>query len=120
MLALLMSVRRGAGGAGFPRRSSPIRAPRSMRHSKPNCVPGQPSPEGILFATVFGEPEQAVGLLRGFLPPEVAATIDWQSLSRVDRTCVDRALCHLFTDVVFDARIGGRAGYVYMLLERAS
>ena len=89
-----------------------------MKHSNPSLDPR--NPEGVLFRTVFGEPQHAEGLLRGFLPPDVVAAIDWSSLQRVDRSLVDEALSHLQADVLFSARIGGRQGFLYLLLERAS
>jgi len=91
-----------------------------MNHSKPTRDPSRESPEGVLFRSVFGEPQHAVGLLRSYLPPEVVASIDWTSLRRVDQTLVDDTLTDLQADVLFLARIGDRPGFLYLLLERAS
>jgi hypothetical protein len=91
-----------------------------MKHSNPSLDPSSRNPEGVLFRAVFGEPKQAEGLLRGFLAPDIVETIDWNSLQRVDRTFVDETLSHLHADVLFSARIDGRQGFLYLLLERAS
>ena len=40
-----------------------------------------PQPHDSLFRTVFGEPAEAGGLLRAHLPPEVAAGLDWATLT---------------------------------------
>ncbi|HEX6811611.1 MAG TPA: Rpn family recombination-promoting nuclease/putative transposase [Planctomycetota bacterium] len=102
------------------RTHAPGRPQRGMKHPYPPSDPDCRNPEGVLFRTVFGEPKQAEGLLRGFLPPDILATIDWSSLQRVDRTFVDEALGHLHADVLFSARIGDRQGFLYLFLERAS
>jgi hypothetical protein len=91
-----------------------------MNHPNPTPDPASRNPEGVLFRAVFGEPEHAEGLLRSFLAPDIVATIDWSSLQRVDRTFVDETLSHLQADVLFSARIDGRQGFLYLLLERAS
>lgn len=45
-------------------------------------------PSNRLFAAVFGDPTQAMPLLRAALPPEFVRTFDWTSLTRAPEDLV--------------------------------
>ncbi len=74
-------------------------------------------PHDALFRLVFGEPENAAGLLRRALPPALAGAIDWRSLRRQDGSFVDAQLRPQQADLLFEARIGDERALLYLLVE---
>jgi hypothetical protein len=73
-----------------------------------------------LFRTTFSDPEQAAGLLRTFLPPALAAAIDWTTLSLCDPGFVDQDVRHSDADLLFSVSMGGRPAFVHLLVEHKS
>ncbi|MFT4088083.1 MAG: Rpn family recombination-promoting nuclease/putative transposase, partial [Gordonia sp. (in: high G+C Gram-positive bacteria)] len=74
-------------------------------------------PHDALFRRVLGRPEHAGSELRSILPAEVVSRIDLDSLSLQPGTFVDDHLRHRHTDLLFQATIDDRDGYLYVLLE---
>ena len=70
-----------------------------------------------LFRFVFGEPEQMAELLRGALPPPLAAAIHWQTLRRLPDTYVDMNLEARAGDLFFAAELGGTTLLLQVLVE---
>lgn len=73
-----------------------------------------------LFRHVFAQSEHAVSLLRGALPADVAAAIDWPSLRLVAGTSVDEGLRDRHADLLFAAQIGDAPALLYVLVEHKS
>ncbi len=73
-----------------------------------------------LFRFVFGEPEQMGELLRGNLPPAIAAAIEWAALRRLDGTFVDEQLKERHADLLFETRIGDQPALLFVLVEHKS
>ncbi|MCA8977017.1 MAG: Rpn family recombination-promoting nuclease/putative transposase, partial [Planctomycetes bacterium] len=69
------------------------------------------SPHDALFRYTFGQPEHAAPLLRALLPPEVAAGLDWSTLTLLSGTRIDRSLGRRQTDLLYS--IESTAGTVY-------
>lgn len=70
-----------------------------------------------LFKAVFSAPEEAVGLIRSLLPPDLAAAIDWSTLALAPGTFVDEALAQRHTDLLFVVHLRGAPVFLYVLLE---
>lgn len=78
------------------------------------------NPHGALFRATFRDPIHAGPLLQGQLPAELAAGIDWPTLRHVEATFLTTDLERQgYADLVFEATIDGRDGFVYLLLDLA-
>lgn len=83
------------------------------------------TPHDALFRRIFSDPAISAEVLRGLLPAEVAASIDFASLQLEPGSFVDEDLRATHSDLVFSARILGphgavRDGRVFVLLEHQS
>jgi len=78
------------------------------------------TPHDALFKAVFSQPERAAEELRFVLEPEVAALVDFSSLSLEPGSFVDEALRERHADLLFSARLAGRPAKIYVLLEHQS
>ncbi|MBI5852554.1 MAG: Rpn family recombination-promoting nuclease/putative transposase [Planctomycetes bacterium] len=67
-----------------------------------------------------GDPRHAEGLLRSALPAEIAACIDWSTLTPVPAEFVDRELREHRADLLFSARMLDCEVYLYVLVEHRS
>ena len=80
-----------------------------------------PQPHDHLFRTVFSEPEEAVALLRAYLPPTVGRTLKWSTLTVQDGRFVDERLRGSESDLLYAIeREAGDAAWLYVLLEHQS
>lgn len=77
-------------------------------------------PHDAIFKRAFEAPADAAGLLRGALPPAVAAAIDWATIRGEPGSFVGKELEGLHTDLLFSAQLGGRQALLYILLEHQS
>jgi hypothetical protein len=73
-----------------------------------------------LFRFVFGHPEQMAELLRSVLPSEVAATIDWGTLQRLDGYFLDAGLSKRHADLLFLAQMDGVPTLLHVIIEHKS
>ena len=88
---------------------------------QPGRWPAVPqSPHDALFRFTFGNPENAAALIRSNLPERIASRIDWRSLRLESGSYVDPSAQWRHSDLVFTAKIDGRAGFLYVLLEHQS
>jgi len=80
-----------------------------------------PNPHDALVKTVFGKPEHARGMLRRVVPPALAETLDWSTLTLRPGSFVDLVLKEQHTDLLYSAtwRDGGEV-LVYFLFEHLS
>ncbi|MBI5849447.1 MAG: Rpn family recombination-promoting nuclease/putative transposase, partial [Planctomycetes bacterium] len=78
------------------------------------------TPHDDLFRAIFSRPEHAQALLAGFLPPDIAGAIEWNTLRLVPGTFLDEAAREQQVDLLFSVRIGGRTVLLYVLLEHKS
>ncbi len=78
------------------------------------------APHDALFRRLFSDREIAAGALRGALPPEIAARIDFATLELQPASHVDEALHAFQSDVVFRAKLAGREARLLLLLEHQS
>ncbi len=78
------------------------------------------TPHDALFKQTFSDPSNAAGELRSILPAAIVAAIDWSTLRLCPGSTVDDELAELHSDLIYQALIGGRPGYVYLLLEHRS
>ena len=74
-------------------------------------------PHDAFFKSVFSDPVHTAGLLRGHLPAEIAALIDWDSLVLVPSSFVKRSLRQAHADLLFRAQLGGREVLLHLLFE---
>lgn len=80
----------------------------------------QNNPHDAFFKRIFSVPEHAAGELRSVLPPEVAASIAWETLALVPGSFVDEDLARSHTDLLFSAHVAGREVLLYFLFEHLS
>ncbi len=73
-----------------------------------------------LFRAIFARPEHAQALLAGFLPPEIAAAIDWSTLELVTGSFLDEQSRAQQADLLFSACIAGKRVLLYLLFEHKS
>ena len=79
------------------------------------------NPHDRFFKTVFGRTEVAAEFLERYLPPAVAATLDWATLRPEKETFLDPQLTQHPADLLYAVTLrGGEAGYVYVLFEHKS
>ena len=78
-------------------------------------------PHDKLFRTVFGDPAEAAGLLRAYLPGPLAAELQWSRLTIQDATFVDDRLRDSESDLLFaiDRAVGDPPAWLYVLLEHS-
>ena len=79
-------------------------------------------PHDNLFRAVFGEPAEAVGLLRAHLPPAVADGLQWSTLTAENSAFVAPDLRATESDLLYSIRrhTGGAPGWLYVLVEHQS
>lgn len=76
-------------------------------------------PHDRLFKSVFGVPENALGLAAELFP-SLAEAIDAASVVEADAALVDARLREVFCDVLFTARLEGKETLVHLLFEHKS
>ncbi len=81
---------------------------------------GPSNPHDALFKSLFGRPEVSADVVRRLLPPAARAHIDWDSFEPLPTEFVGADLTDRRADLVFRARIDGREGFVFVLLEHQS
>ena len=79
-------------------------------------------PHDNLFRAVFGEPAEAVGLLRAHLPPAVANGLQWSTLSVRSSAFIAPDLRATESDLLYSIRrrADGAPAWLYVLLEHQS
>ncbi len=90
---------------------------RSVSEPRPN--------HDALFRLTFGRQENALGLVRHWLPASVAARLDWSTLRLENPSFVDPPLAALFSDLLFRVEfteVEGKAEplLIYVLIEHQS
>ena len=79
-------------------------------------------PHDNLFRAVFGDPAEAIGLLRAHLPPAIADGLQWSTLSVQDSAFVAPDLRPTESDLLYSIRrrADGAPAWLYVLLEHQS
>ncbi len=79
-------------------------------------------PHDNLFRAVFGEPAEAVGLLRAHLPPAIANGLQWSTLAAENSSFIAPDLRATESDLLYSVRrrTGGAPAWLYVLLEHQS
>ena len=79
------------------------------------------SPHDTIFKQYYGNPTNAAGFLRHNLPPELAAKIDFKTLTPVKDSFVSEDFEKFFADLVFQCTLtDGQDASIYILLEHKS
>jgi predicted transposase/invertase (TIGR01784 family) len=79
------------------------------------------SPHDALFRAVLGQPEHARGTLQAIMPPALAESIEWSTLSLRPGSFVDAALGGQHTDLLYAATWrDGRDALLHLLFEHQS
>ncbi len=78
------------------------------------------NPHDEFFKAVFGKPENTAEFLRKFLPTEVSAVLDLNSLKLVKDSLVGKELKSYYSDLLFTVKSRKNIGYVYILFEHKS
>lgn len=80
-----------------------------------------PSPHDALVKAIFARPEHAEGELRRLLAPEIAARIEWPSLSLCSGSFVEETLRGRHSDLLFSVSCAGKnTVLLYLLFEHQS
>ena len=77
-------------------------------------------PHDAFFKELFGRQELAIDFFRCYLPTQIYARIDPQSLKLVKDSFVDKELSRHFSDLLYSVRIRNRSGFIYLLFEHKS
>ncbi len=80
----------------------------------------RPQPHDHAFKALLGAPENALSVFRAALPASLIEAIDQGSLRLEPGSFVDEALAEVHSDLLFSARLRGRAAFVYILFEHQS
>lgn len=72
------------------------------------------------FKMVMTNRENAIDFLNNYMPPEIIKEIDMDSISITKDTFIDKNLKELYSDVLYEAIINGKKGYLYILFEHKS
>lgn len=78
------------------------------------------TPHDALFKATFSRVEHAAAILREALPPGIVERLDFTTLTHCSGSFVDRALTARHTDLLFSAKLSGRAAFLYVLFEHQS
>src|SRR4051812_22998721 len=79
------------------------------------------TPHDQFFKRLFGNPEIATDFLRNYLPEEILARIDLETLRLEKESFVDPALRESFSDLLFSVKLAaGGEVFIYLLLEHKS
>ncbi len=78
------------------------------------------SPHDALFKAAFSHAENAAGLLRGVVEPELAETANWATLSLEPGSFVDEELAARHSDLLYSVELSGHRSFIYVLLEHQS
>ncbi len=79
------------------------------------------NPHDRFFKTIFGRSEVAREFLQRYLPPEVAALIDWRQLQPEKDQFIDSALQGHANDLLYRIQLhSGKPGYIHLLFEHKS
>jgi len=79
------------------------------------------SPHDRFFKAVFGRTEVAAEFLARYLPPAVAAALDWATLRVGKDSFLDADLAQHPADLLYEVDLpGGGTGYVHILFEHKS
>jgi predicted transposase/invertase (TIGR01784 family) len=80
-----------------------------------------PTPHDRFFKASWSRLEVAQGFLAHYLPTEVQAVLDLNSLSLTKDSFIDEALQGHYSDLLYQVtRQDGKGAYVYVLLEHKS
>ncbi|MEK7832858.1 MAG: Rpn family recombination-promoting nuclease/putative transposase, partial [Acidobacteriota bacterium] len=84
-------------------------------------MPEIDNPHDAFFKAAFGRREVAADLLANYLPPEVAATLDLNTLEPIKDSFVDPELREHFSDLLYRVGLqGGGSAYACLLFEHKS
>jgi predicted transposase/invertase (TIGR01784 family) len=79
------------------------------------------NPHDRFFKATFGRAEVAVEFLEHYLPPTVAAALDWTTLRAEKEAFLDPQLTQHPTDLLYAVNLhGGDQGFVHLLFEHKS
>ncbi len=79
------------------------------------------NPHDRFFKATFGRVEVAAEFLERYLPPTVAATLDWTTLRAEKEAFLDPELAQYPTDLLYAVHLqSGENGYVHLLFEHKS
>jgi len=84
-------------------------------------MPELTNPHDKFFKEILSREEVARDFLKNYLPPEVYALINTDSLELSKDTFVDKDLTEYFSDLLYKADIkDGKSAYIYILFEHKS
>lgn len=78
------------------------------------------NPHDKFFKETFSNVEVARGFMQNYLPEAVLNIVDLQTLEIQKDSYIDETMQEVFSDMLFQARINNREGYLYFLFEHKS
>ena len=79
-----------------------------------------PTPHDSLFHYTFSQPTNAADLARTALPPALASSIDWGSLTPCDGKLTDGQGDGVYADLLFTVQVANNPAFLFLLLEHKS
>lgn len=77
-------------------------------------------PNDAFFKEIFSQPEHATAFFQSYLPPAIAAWVDWPTLKALPASFVKANLKQVHADLLFAAQLRGRETLFYLLFEHQS
>lgn len=74
-------------------------------------------PHDSFFKKLFQVIEEAVSFILNYVPENIQAVLDIDTLEVSSETFIDEELQRFYSDIVYKVNIRGRPGYLYLLLD---
>ncbi len=78
------------------------------------------NPHDRLFREIWSDRDTARDFLANYLPPDVLALTDLDSLEICKDSFIEKDLQEYFSDLLYKVQMAGKPGYLYLLLEHKS
>ena len=78
------------------------------------------NPHDKFFKHIMSRPEHAAEFLQNMLPEKVVRLLELDNLVMVKDSFVEKELREYFSDLLYEVRIKGKPGYIYLLFEHKS
>src|SRR3989339_1442225 len=78
------------------------------------------NPHDSLFRAMTGNVEITIDLLKSSLPAKLFSQIDLSTLKIANKSFMSSALKSKHSDMIYEAKINGKAGYIAFVIEHQS
>src|SRR6056297_1502287 len=78
------------------------------------------NPHDSLFKRTLGDKKVAVDFLENYLPDNILKEIDLTDIKVAKDSFIDEELEESFSDILYNVKISGKEGFIYILFEHKS